>query len=132
MARVALLAGHDVIIPQLVARPELVLQLEQLAADVGVPFVEVALVANKNDVRRWFADRSAHPTSSTHRDAGTLISQRGGADALDRLHDDLGALLAVRPCTRRIIARSGDVDSTLRALEIELTLAASGTPPADR
>jgi hypothetical protein len=130
MARVVLGAGHDVIVPQLIARPELVRQLEQLALDVGVRFVEIALVANKNDVRRWFAERSAHPTSSTHRDADALIARLGGGAALDRLHDDLTSLLTTRPHAVRIAARAGDVEETWR--ELARVLGADGPAPDAR
>jgi len=120
MARTALEAGHDVIVPQLGARVEFVEQLERLARDTGAAFVEVVLTASKPDVHEWFAARSADPATAADRDAQLLVDQLGGTDALDRMHDGLAHVVASRPRTRSIPARRGSADDVLHAFELVL------------
>jgi hypothetical protein len=121
MARTVLDGGRDVVIPQFLARPEFVSELERLAGDVGARFVEVALMAGKVEMHRWFAARSGAPGAATHRDAQVLVERLGGLDALDQMHDGFVRLVESRPRTRRIPARAGDVDSTF--VEFEQALA---------
>lgn len=73
MARTALEAGRDVIIPQLVARPEFDSELERLARDTSAMFVDVALTATKQEMRDWFASRSATSGAATHLDALLVV-----------------------------------------------------------
>jgi predicted kinase len=117
MARTALGAGRDVIVPQFLGRPEFVTELEQLASELGARFVEIALTATKDEMRSWFASRSATSDTATHADAQLLVDRLGGPAALDRMYDDFAQLIASRPGTRTIPARGGEVDSTLRQLE---------------
>ncbi len=117
MARTALEAGRDVIVPQFLARSEFVTQLERLAKDTGATFVEVALTASKEEMRQWFASRSAVPGTATHHDAQLLVDRIGGPAALDQMYDAFVQLIDSRPGTRTIPAKSGDVDHTLHELE---------------
>ena len=117
MARSTLEAGHDVIVPQVVAREELLGDLEQLARDTGAQYVEVTLTASRQEMRDWFAARATTSDAATHRDAQLLIDRLGGAAALDELYDDLVELMASRPHARPVPARRGDVAGTLRDLE---------------
>jgi predicted kinase len=126
MARTALEAGRDVIIPQLVARPDFVSELERLARDSGVRFVEVALTASKDEMRDWFASRSAAPDAATHLDAELLVDRLGGGAALDQMFDDFVQLVESRPGTRTVPARRDDVERTLRELERVLAEDVSG------
>ncbi|EOD69323.1 ATP-binding protein [Amycolatopsis vancoresmycina] len=56
-ARTHLGAGHDVVVPQLVARPGFPERLEALAAECGATFHEVVLLPGREVVRRRFAAR---------------------------------------------------------------------------
>ena len=116
MARTNLLAGDDVIVPQLLARPEFIVELERLASDVDAVLIEVALMAPSQEVDSWFASRSAAPQSSTHVDAQAL-AERLGTNELDRMYSDLVELVASRPQTKVIQARVGEPEATLRELE---------------
>jgi predicted kinase len=60
MARTHLLAGHDVIVPQLIADPEYLDRIEALAVDAT--FHEVVLLAGRDELNRRFAER-ADPAS---------------------------------------------------------------------
>ena len=116
-ARTALQAGHDVIVPQFLARPEFVILLEDLARDIGATFVEIALTATAEDVRAWFDSRSAEADTATHVDAQLLVDRLGGPAVLDQMHDAFAQLVDSRPGTQTIPARVGDVDHTLQELE---------------
>ncbi len=64
MARVALGAGRDVIVPQVLARPAFVEQLAALAASCGVAFVELALLIDRDHMHEAFARRGADPRAA--------------------------------------------------------------------
>src|SRR5262249_8345241 len=56
-ARTHLTAGHEVIVPQLLARLTFVEQLEHLAGEVGASFHEIVLRDSKENMLRRFAAR---------------------------------------------------------------------------
>jgi predicted kinase len=58
-------SGHDVVIPQLDARVEVLLQLQQLARSCGATFVEVVLTAGRDELLRRFRSRTGeHPADA--------------------------------------------------------------------
>ena len=61
MATTHLQNGYDVIVPQLLARDTFVLELETVARQTHSRFVEVALLAGRDDTIRAFEARSASP-----------------------------------------------------------------------
>lgn len=64
MARAHLRAGHAVIAPPHLGRPEFLETLQAVAAEVGARFVECALLSDRGDVVRRFERRwspSAQP-----------------------------------------------------------------------
>ncbi|WP_086848158.1 AAA family ATPase [Amycolatopsis kentuckyensis] len=58
-ARTHLAAGHDVVVPQLVARPGFPERLEAVASECGASFHEVVLLPGREVVRRRFAARGS-------------------------------------------------------------------------
>ncbi|MEU0792612.1 AAA family ATPase [Amycolatopsis sp. NPDC005961] len=58
-ARTHLTAGHDVVVPQLLARPGFAERLEELAAETGASFHEIVLLPGLAETRRRFAGRSS-------------------------------------------------------------------------
>jgi predicted kinase len=94
MARTHLSDGHDVVVPQLVARAEFVEQLAELAQDVGARFVEVFLTVDLSTGRDRLA--AAGPSVPGRFNPGELVERNGGADSLDAHHAALRALLAQR------------------------------------
>lgn len=110
MARVHLSAGHDVVVPQFLSRLDFVLELEQLARDSGVPFVEVVLVSSAEDVRERFGHRTASSHLTAHADAAALLARSGGPAALGDMYDQLLEVVAARPRTTLITTYSGQVD----------------------
>ena len=113
MAAAHLRSGRDVIVPQLVARPQFVDELAQTAAAAGARFVEIVLVLARTDAIEAFEQRSAAPTNTQQRDAYETL---GGRD-IGTMYDDLMRFVNARPATVRVPVERGDIDATLRRLE---------------
>lgn len=58
-ARTHLAAGHDVVVPQLLARPGFAERLEALATETGASFHEIVLLPGLAETRRRFAGRGS-------------------------------------------------------------------------
>ena len=83
-ARVHLAAGHDVVIPQFLGRPEFLEQLEGLAHETGADFHEIVLLDSKQNVLRRFAKRCRQargPAADAHGRADHL----GGMEELSAM-----------------------------------------------
>jgi predicted kinase len=117
MATTHLQAGHDVVVPQFLARDTFIVELEAVARQTNARFVEIALVAGREETIRAFDDRSAAPDNQQHRDAQQLVEQSGGREGLGVMHDTLMDFLDSRPMVRRVDIIRGDIDSTLRLVE---------------
>jgi len=122
MATTHLVHGHDVIVPQLLARDAFVLELEAVAKRAAARFVEIALMVDRTEAVRAFESRSASPESQQHRDAQQLVERSGGTDGLSAVHDQLMEFLDTRPNVRRVGVIRGDIDSTLRLVEAAIAL----------
>ena len=61
MARLALGEGRDVVVPQFLARPAFIGELEALAGELGAEFVEVVLVEAPDVAAARLAQRAAGP-----------------------------------------------------------------------
>lgn len=105
MARTHLEAGHDVVVPQLLARPAFLEALERLAADTAARFVEVVLWDTKENALARFRSRP-----------GAVHVVDPGDAALAAFHDRLAALLPSRPKAIVLDNPDGAVDETYRAL----------------
>ncbi|GLY29204.1 AAA family ATPase [Kineosporia sp. NBRC 101731] len=116
MADVHLRTGRDVIVPQFLGRLDFVLQLEELAAGAGVPFVEIALVSDVDDAVTRFARRTHAPQTQEHRDAAALQERSGGTDELRTMYARLLAVIEARPATRTVVTVDGEIASTYRCL----------------
>jgi hypothetical protein len=118
MASTHLAAGHDVVVPQFIARETFVIELETVARNVGARFVEIALLASRDDTLRAFSERSAAPENQQHRDAQQLVERSSGDDALGESYDRFVRFLETRPNARRITVIRGDIEATLRPVEV--------------
>jgi predicted kinase len=104
-------AGHDVVVPQLLARPEFLHRLESVAADAGAEFREVVILNGKADALGRFAaraERAERMPGSADAAAHQLSWHQGGEEALAAMYDRLCALVASRPATRVITTTYGD------------------------
>jgi predicted kinase len=105
-------SGRHVIVPQLVGRVEFIEQLEAAAHRVGAQFVEIALMATRQEVSEWLKERSRHPSDQTHVDAARLIERSGLPDPANDLYDAFLSAIAGRPRTIRADVIRGDIDAT--------------------
>ncbi len=115
-ARVFDRLGHDVLVPQYLGRLDFVLRLEALAAGLGVPFVEIALISDAGDAVARFGRRARAPQTQEHHDAAALQERAGGCGELVEMYERLLAVIAARPGTRTVVTVDGDVEGTYRRL----------------
>lgn len=120
MAETHLRSGHDVIVPQFLARPEFIEALHSVASAVGVPFVEVALMLDRATAVSAFAERSKNPTSQSHVDATTLVQRSKSSDPVGEMYDAWLALMNRRPQAIRVDVARGDIDGTYARLTNKL------------
>lgn len=116
MARAQLQAGHDVLVPQYLARLDFVETLERLAVDLGIGFVELALLSDRDDVVRRFEHRSETSCDPAHVQAAEIQRRSGGRPQLAATHDELLAVITARPATEAITTVDGDIDGTYAQL----------------
>jgi predicted kinase len=117
MARTHLAAGRDVVVPQFLARVGFIEELEQLADECGVRFVEIALIVDRSTAIRAFSERSRAPSTQSHVDAAELVVRSGSPDAVADMFDTFSAMLEDRPNAHRVDVEIGDIDGTLGRLE---------------
>ena len=113
MARIHLVSGNDVIVPQFVADPTYLDRLAGLADEVGAQHTELVLLDDLESAERRFHARLDDPARADHqRVAAEVIEESGGyAHQFDRLTRCLGH--------RRVIeirSEQGDPEATYRAL----------------
>lgn len=104
-ARTHLDTGHDVVVPQFLARPAFVEQLADLAQDLGIAFHEIVLLDSLDNVLRRFADRGR---TSEH--AATTPEE------LSAMYHRFLAMHRERPGAQVVHVAPGDVDGTYRAV----------------
>jgi predicted kinase len=86
-ARTHLAAGHDVVVPQLVARPGFPERLEAVARECGASYHEVVLLPGRESARRRFTARGSSEIETAAPLTGT---------ELDRAYDAVAAFAASR------------------------------------
>ena len=116
MAGVVLGEGRDVAVPQFLARPQFIGELEALAGAVGAEFVEVVLVEEPDVAAARLAERASGPMTQVQRDAHVMLDRAGGLDTVPALHRRLQNMLAMRLRARRVEPVPGDVEATYRDL----------------
>ena len=120
-ARTHLQAGHDVVIPQFLARAEFVEQLDQLAGEVGADFHEIVLLDSKDEVLRRFAERTRIAADPAHVQVHQLLQRHGGVAALSAMYDRLLDLIATRPAAKVIHSADGVAEQTYQRMLSQLT-----------
>ncbi len=91
-------SGYDVVVPQLLARPDFIEQLEEVAAAAGAEFVEIALDVTRAVAISAFEERRQAPTHSTHRDASDLVERSRSADPVGEIYDALRTQVGDSDC----------------------------------
>lgn len=103
-ARTHLSAGHDVVVPQLLARPGFAERLEGLAAETGASFHEIVLLPGREETRSRFAGRG-----SSEIETAEPLTKKDLAAAYDRVAE----YVATRP--RAVVLRERDAYPALLA-----------------
>lgn len=109
-ARAHLAAGHDVVVPQFLARLTFIEQLDCLARAVGAVFHEVVLLDSKENMLRRFANRAA--AASPCVEAPELV----GSEDLSVMYDRFMSMIAARPGARLVRVEEGEIEPTYRAM----------------
>jgi len=93
MVREHMRAGYDVVIGQYLAKPTFIEQLEHLATELNVRFVEFILNVNATVLAERLAGRSNSPTRPEHQVNNSLV----GPEDADHLVKSLEGLRRTRP-----------------------------------
>jgi predicted kinase len=109
--------GHDVVVPQFLAREQFIDDLAAIAAGAEVRFVEVALWLTRDEAVQAFQRRSAAALTQQHRDAAADVERAGGVPTLEAMYDAWHDLVSRRPQSRRVTVVEGDVDGTVARIE---------------
>ncbi len=113
-ARVHLMSGHAVVVPQFLGRLPFLERLERLAGEVDAPFRHIALMDSRSSaIARFLARAEAPDGSEQHREAAELAGGRAG---LGQMYDALLAVLAARPGAIVLASAEGDIGGTFRRL----------------
>lgn len=124
MIGIQLREGRDVIVPQLLARIDFVLQLEAASATAGAPFIEIVLVSTPEAATERFRHRSANPEDQTHLDAAALES--GTAERIPQMLEGMLAVAAQRPRTHYVETIDRDIEGTYARLLAALAVPETG------
>ena len=116
-AGVHLRAGYDVVVPQYLGRATFIEQLEQVAAETGVPFCEVVLMTTRDEAVRRFEQRTRAATEPTHVEAWQMIGTETDVDVgVGAMYDRLLTLLEQRPAAVVVDTAPNDPEATYRRL----------------
>jgi hypothetical protein len=115
-ARTHLAAGHDVVIPQLVARVKFLDRLAEVAADAGAAYHEVLVTDTPEASRRRFLARRAALAASGARHPEAAVPAVGVDAEIGAIHRELLALAEARPHTRIVRNEEGRLDEAYRGL----------------
>lgn len=112
MARINLMAGYDVIIPQIYRHEEYLFRLEKVAVDTKARLFEVVLHVDKEEAVKRFMDKNGRGGFSP----GGLIDKGGGIKKLESMHDEMSELIAKRPAAIKLEPIFGDIEGTYKKL----------------
>ena len=116
MARVHLLAGHDVVVPQFLGRRRFVDQLAEVATEAGAAFHHVVLLADREEAVRRFRERTERAEEPGHVDAARRVAAAGGEAVLHRMYDLLLEVVAACPGVVLTPILDEDVEDSYRAV----------------
>jgi predicted kinase len=112
MIRTHLRTGHDVVVPQYVARGSFVDELADAAGDAGGRFVHVLLCADRADALLRYRSRGFAPEFATHHRVADRVM--GGEDGWRGMADRIEAFGRTRPGTTVLDTSALDVEATYR------------------
>jgi hypothetical protein len=116
MARIVLLEGHDVIVPQIIQDIELLFNFEKLAETCGASYHEILLYTDKHESIRRFITRGksqGHPTG--FREGGTIANE-GREKKLAQMYDDMIKIARQRAKMVIVVPTYNNIEMTYSAL----------------
>lgn len=114
--------GHDVVLPQMLARVTELERFEAAATRVGADFVTVMLMDDEESAISRFHARGAGSAGGGdavdpwHAQVRRIVADEGGDAVLAHYHRRLRDVLALRPDTIEVPSIDGDPDATYRAV----------------
>lgn len=118
MARAHLAGGHDVVLPQYLARLDEIEAFAASARSAGADFREIVLLADADECVARFTDRPDETTWDRHN--RTIVDEQGGDVFLRGMLASLLAILPRRPDAVVLTSVRADPDATYRALLSQL------------
>lgn len=114
MAATHLSGGHDVVLPQYVARPEFVRELVEVASATGASFYEIVLLDDAADAEARFEGRAQDSAWRDHHEEAVRAMARAGG--FKGMHDRLIEALPDLPAARILRTTTNEVDAAYEAL----------------
>lgn len=118
MACEHLRGGHDVVLPQFLGKPQFLEQAQAVAADTGAEFHEIVLMADRDEVVRRFAARTAAAAEPVHVEAAELVARLGGEPMLFAMYDRLLLVLSARPFAKVVHCPEGAIEEVYREVSV--------------
>lgn len=115
LARAHLLAGLDVVVPQLLGRVDFIDELQSVAADVGADWYEIVLTAGADTLLDRLAHRTEHSSRQADLDAAVLLTRAGGDGAVQTYRERVNSVAKARPWSVMLDTEQG-IEATHRAL----------------
>ncbi|MBP2479237.1 putative kinase [Crossiella equi] len=116
MAAAQLAGGREVVLPQYLATPEEIGSFEELARAHGAEFREVVLLDSREASAARFERRARASADEWVRYHHRLVGQRGGAELLGAMYDNLVEVLRSRPDAVVVPSAAGEVAETFALL----------------
>ena len=116
MARIALTAGHDVVVPQIIQTSELAESLEKLAKECDAQYYEILLIVDKEESIRRYIERGKRDGNPTGFRAGGIIDTSGREVKLAEMYDNMIEVASNRPSIIKLEPVLGDIEGTYQDL----------------
>jgi predicted kinase len=107
-------SGHDVVVPQFVARPEFVEDMTRVAEGCGAAFYEIVLNADVKNARARFEARANDPMWAQHH--AEAAQQIGGSGGFEAMYDALTRVVERLPNATVVNTSNDNVDDTYAAV----------------
>lgn len=112
MARVNIQNGHDVVIAQIYRDVSYLEDLEKAAESCSANFYEILLHLEKDEAIKRFIDRGKAQGYTDGFRPGSSITLGGKEKKLEKMYDEMMAVVSKRPKTIKIVPTLDDVEAT--------------------
>ncbi len=116
MAAAHLRGGHDVVVPQYLARPQFLDEVARTAERAGAAYREFVLTDDRDTLFERLARRTAAAAEPAHVQAGEQVVRAGGEAALVSMYDRLLLVVNSRPHATVLHCPEGESEDVYRRL----------------